>query len=151
MLDRERSGTYVVLVLAELALVAAFAGVLVALLIVTRDEPLWLRALGVGTVAMATCGAVVWVVEAAARWSWSVRRPERLVLAAAPSGAASTAVLRSRGSFATPLTNAILVTAWCAFMVVLTAPVPWAAVVFGSPRSPPVPGWRPSPWVAPRR
>ncbi|MGO4664144.1 hypothetical protein AB4Z14_19960 [Terrabacter sp. 2TAF16] len=131
MLDRERSGTYVVLVLAELALVAAFAGVLVALLIVTRDEPLWLRALGVGTVAMATCGAVVWVVEAAARWSWSVRRPERLVLAAAPSGAASTAVLRSRGSFATPLTNAILVTAWCAFMVVLTAPVPWAAVVFG--------------------
>src|SRR6478735_5461275 len=75
MLDRERSGTYVVLVLAELALVAAFAGVLVALLIVTRDEPLWLRALGVGTVAMATCGLVVWVVEAAARWSWSVRRP----------------------------------------------------------------------------
>jgi len=131
MLDRERAATFVLLLLAELVLLAVFAGALVALLLVTQDEPLWLRALGVGTFAMATCGAVVWVVEAVARWSWSVRRPGRLVLAEAPSGAASTAVLRSRGSFATPLTNAVLVTAWCVLMVVLTAPVPWAAVLFG--------------------
>ena len=131
LLDRERAGTYVLLLLVELALLAAFAGALVALLVVARDEPLWLRALGVGTFAMATCGAVVWVVEAISRWWWSVRRPGRLVLAAAPSGAPSTAVLRSRASFATPLANAVVVTAWCVFMVVLTAPVPWAAVVFG--------------------
>ncbi|WP_020142003.1 hypothetical protein [Terracoccus sp. 273MFTsu3.1] len=131
MLDRERAGTYALLLLAELGVLAVFAGVCVALLVVTRDEPLWLRALGVGTFAMATCGAAVWVVEAISRWSWSVRRPGRLVLASAPSGAASTAVLRSRGSFATPLANAVLVTGWCAFMVVLTAAAPVAAVVFG--------------------
>ena len=131
MLDRERAGTYALLLLVELAVLAFFASGSVALLVVTREEPLWLRALGVGTFAMAACGAAVWVVEAVSRWSWSLRRPGRLVLASAPSGAPSTAVLRSRGSFATPLANAVLMTAWCAFMVVLTAPVPWAAVVFG--------------------
>ncbi|KRB47269.1 hypothetical protein [Terrabacter sp. Root181] len=131
MLDRERAGTYVLLLLAELAVLAAAAGVLVGLLVVSVDEPLWLRALGVGTFAMATCGAAVWVLEAVTRWWWSRRRPGRLVVSPAPSGAVSTAVLRSRASFATPLSNAILVVAWCVFMVVLTAPAPWAATVFG--------------------
>jgi hypothetical protein len=131
MLDRERAGTYALLLLAELALLAVFAGVCLALLFLSRDEPLWLRALGAGTFAMATGGAAVWVVEAVTRWWWSRRRPGRLVVSPAPSGAVSTAVPRSRASFATPLANAVLVTAWCVFMVVLTAPVPWVAVVFG--------------------
>lgn len=131
LLDRERAATFVGLLLAELVLLAGFAGVLVAVLVVSRDEPLWLRALVVGALAMTVCGGLVWVVEAVSRWSWSVRRPDRLVLAPAPSGATSTAVLRSRGSLATPLANAVLVTAWCVFMVVLTASVPWVAVAFG--------------------
>jgi hypothetical protein len=108
MLDRERAGTYVLLLLAELAVLAAAAGVLVGLLVVSVDEPLWLRALGVGTFGMATCGAAVWVLEAVTRWWWSRRRPGRLVVSPAPSGAVSTAVLRSRASFATPLSNAVL-------------------------------------------
>ena len=131
MLDRERAGTYVVLLLAELAFLAMAAGVLVSLVVVTVREPLWLRALGVGTFGLVTCGAVVWVVKAVSRWWWSVRRPGRLVLSPAPSGAPSTAVRRSRASFTTPLANAVLVVAWCIFMTVLTAPVPWAGLLFG--------------------
>jgi hypothetical protein len=130
MLDRERAGTFVALLLAELAVLAASAGVLVAVLVVSADEPLWLRALVVGAFGLTTAGALVWVVEAVSRWWWSVRRPGILVLATAPSGAASTAVRRSRGSLATPVTTALVLPAWCVLMAVLTAPSPWVAMLF---------------------
>ncbi|MFM6849886.1 MAG: hypothetical protein ACKOVB_12390 [Terrabacter sp.] len=130
MLDRERGGTYAVLLLVEIAVLAASVGILVAVLLVAGSQPLWLRALVAGTFGMTTAGSLVWVVEAVSRWWWSVRRPGRLVVADAPSGVASTAVLRSRGSLTTPLTLAVFHLAWCAFMVVLTAAVPWVALLF---------------------
>ncbi|GGM89920.1 hypothetical protein GCM10009721_14070 [Terrabacter tumescens] len=131
VLDRERAGAYLALLLVEVVLLAAFAGVLVVVLQVSEAQPLWLRALVAGTFGMTVAGAVAWVVEAVTRWWWSTRRPGHLVVADAPSGVAATAVLRSRASLVTPFALAVVAPAWCVLMVVVTASVPWVAILFG--------------------
>lgn len=131
-LDTERPLVIAGLLVVELVCVAFFGGVGVAVLLAdpVEDVPRGLVWLVAATFLGCTVGAVSWVAEAVTRWWWIGRRPGVAVVAVAPSGAPSTAVLRSSAALVTPWCLAALPVLVALVMAVATATVPWVCALF---------------------
>lgn len=141
-LDAERAIVYALVLLGELALLAAFGFVTAVFLV---GGPTWGMNLVfvwfVGWLMLAcTAATLVWMAEAVARWWWHAHKRGRVrrggglraTLAPAPSGTPSTAVVRSRASLVTPWGFALATTGSCVVMAVVTIRMPWVAVAFAA-------------------
>lgn len=129
-LDTERPLVLAGVLLAELVTLACFGLVAVAALVVGAHVGRGVRWLVVGTFLACVGGALTWVAEAVARWWWSRRRPGVATTSTAPSGAPSTAVLRSRAALVTPWVAAVVPVAWGLGMAFIVRESLWAATVF---------------------
>ena len=141
-LDAERAIVYALVLLGELALLAAF-GALAGVTLVRG--PTWgmniVFVWFIGWVLLACSAAtLVWMAEAVARWWWHAHKRGRVrrdggvraSLAPAPSGTPSTAVLRSRASLVTPWGFALATTGSCVVMAAVTTRMPWVSVAFAT-------------------
>ena len=141
-LDTEQPLAYAVVLLGELVLLVLFGALAGSVLVL---GPTWglnlVLVWFVGWVLLVcACAVLVWMAEAVARWWWSghrrrtVRRDggPRASLAAAPSGAPSTTIRRSRASLVTPWGFALATTGSCVVMAVVTVRMPWVAAAFAA-------------------
>jgi hypothetical protein len=141
-LDAERAIVYALVLLGELALLAAFGFAAGATLV---QGPTWglnlVLVWFVGWVMLAcTAATLVWMAEAVARWWWHVHKRGRVrrgggnraSIAPAPSGTPSTAVIRSRASLVTPWGFGLATTGSCLAMAVVTVRMPWVAAAFAA-------------------
>lgn len=131
-LDTESRLVIAALLVVELACLAFFGGIGVWVLVadVGPEIPRGVVWLVAATFLACTVGAVAWVAEAVTRWWWIGRRSGTAVVTVAPSGAPSTAVLRSSAALVTPWCLAALPVLAAIVMAVATASVPWLCALF---------------------
>lgn len=123
--DSERPAVLAGLLLVLLLALTFFVGVGVLGLVVGTDRPT-ATAVVVGCFLLAAVGAVGITAETVTRWWWRGRRRGTAVLRPAPSGAPSTAVLRSRAALVTPWTYGLGLTAWGVVIATATDIPTWA-------------------------
>jgi len=129
-LDREQPALFVAIAAAVLPVLAVATLIAVSIVLYNPSDVSWVGPVIVGASAGTAAGTVTIFCEVASRWWWSRRRPGRPCLGTAPSGAAATAIPRSRAALVTPLAMVIGQTAWLVIMATLSTGLWWLSAGF---------------------